>query len=64
MEFRPLSFKDMEKGQFVGYYAGKLIGVDINVAWDIIQDHIAGAMTKEEKAELHNKRQALKVKKK
>jgi hypothetical protein len=64
IEFNFMEFKGMEKSQFVGYYAGKLTNVDINVAWDIIQEHIAGLMTKEEKFELHNKRQALKVKKK
>lgn len=39
-EFRPASFIDADKKSFVTYYAGKLVNVDINDAWDIIQDHI------------------------
>lgn len=64
MQFRPMSFADMEKETFITFYAGKLQGVDILVAWDIIQDHIAGRETKEDKTTLHNKRKEVKVKKK
>lgn len=39
VQFRPASFIDMDKKQFVTYYAGK-INHDINEAWDILQDHI------------------------
>lgn len=64
MQFRPMSFADMEKETFITFYAGKLQGVDILVAWDIIQDHIAGRETKEEKTVLQNKRKEVKIKKK
>lgn len=65
MQFRPLSFVDMQKAQFVTYYAGKLDLVDINDAWDIIQDHIRGALpNKDAKLHLHNKSNSVKVKKK
>lgn len=40
IQFRPQSFADMEKKSFVTYYSGKLKDVDVNIAWDIIQDHL------------------------
>ncbi len=66
IEFRPASFIDTDKKSFVTYYAGKLHNVDINEAWEILQDHIKPIVRAQKIAEQNDfsKKASSKVKRK
>ena len=49
IQFNVNAFKDWNKQSFVTFYQGKFTQpIDINDAWDIIQDHIKPIKRKEE----------------